>query len=91
MLQDITSIGVPFVMVGSIVGVVWYMRSWLEKQFHNLKLMIFEKLEELDEKLQYHERHDDQRFHDISNDIWAIKVRNATIDGRTSVAKETRD
>lgn len=56
--------------------------------------MIFDKLDELNDKLQYHERHDDQRFHDISdnlnkrfnetyNDIWAIKVRNATIDGQT--------
>lgn len=49
--------------------------------------------EKILEKLEYHEKHDDQRFNQITseiqnrstsfmNDIWAIKLRNAAIDAR---------
>lgn len=29
------------------------------------------------EKIEYHERHDDQRFAAISNDLWTLKLHNA--------------
>ena len=34
------------------------------------------------DKMEYHERHDDQRFHEMNKELWTIKIRNATIDGR---------
>lgn len=85
MLNDIQSFGVPLATLGTLIGVVWYANSWLNKQFSDTKKVIFERLDRMQEafmgKLEYHERHDDQRFHDVTNDIWAIKVRNAAIDG----------
>lgn len=58
---------------------------WINRQFSNLKDYVNRKMEKLEEtilsKLEYHERHDDRRFSEISNDIWEIRVRNAAIDG----------
>lgn len=95
MLQDLTNLGIPLATLGVIVTFVWYANSWLNRQFSETKKLIFDKLEEMKasilDKMDYHERHDDQRFHDMSNDIWAIKIRNAAIDGRvgqTVVKKE---
>ena len=86
MLQDITAVGLPIVTVASIVTAVLIMYMKLESKFSDVKKTIFERLEKLQEtildKLEYHERHDDQRFNAVTNDIWAIKVRNAAIDGQ---------
>lgn len=87
MLNDIQTIGVPLATLGAIIGIVWYANSWLNRQFSETKKVIFDRLERMQEailnKMEYHERHDDQRFHDINNDVWAIKVRNAALDGLT--------
>ncbi len=37
------------------------------------------------EKLEYHERHDDKRFSDIVNSLWELRLRNAAIEGITTV------
>lgn len=46
---------------------------------------IFSKLEttrdQILDKLEYHERHDDQRFAQISNDLWMLRLRQAAKDG----------
>lgn len=64
---------------------------WINKQFSNLRTFVYDKMDKLEEailtKLEYHERHDDRRFSDISNDIWEIRVRNAAIDGTTIRSK----
>lgn len=64
-----------------IVGAVW----WLSAQFSFLRNMIYTKAEELrlqlTSKFEYHEKHDDERFGNISNDLWAIRMRNAARDG----------
>jgi len=58
---------------------------WINKQFSNLRSFVYDKVDGLEEtilaKLEYHERHDDRRFGDLSNDLWEIRVRNAAIDG----------
>lgn len=104
MLRDITEIGVPLLVALGAMAIVftfsWQVFSKVKDELSKTKEMIFKKLEEVTEKimnkLEYHERHDDQRFHDIadnmnkrfnatSDDIWAIKVRNAAIDGQKAV------
>lgn len=76
---------------GFIVGCVfWSLWAawWLSKQFSTQRTYFFSKLEKVEEniisKLEYHERHDDQRFASITNDILTIKVRNAIRDGEIS-------
>jgi len=47
--------------------------------------MVYERIglteKVLVDKLEYHERHDDERFAGIRNDLWDIRVRNAAKDG----------
>lgn len=64
-----------------IGSLVW----WLSNQFRDVRNLVYVKFDELSkmlsEKIEYHERHDDQRFNSISNDLWAIRIRNAARDG----------
>lgn len=66
---------------GSTVAVgAW----WLSKQFNNSRNYLFDKLDLVQlaivNKLEYHERHDDQRFSQMRDDIWQIRLRNASRD-----------
>lgn len=71
--------------LGSLLGTAVATVLWINKQFSNIKDYVNLKFDKLEEtilaKLEYHERHDDTRFSEISNDIWEIRVRNAAIDG----------
>lgn len=65
----------------SVAYLVW----WLSKQFSAIRNLVYERIDKVEDtlltKLEYHERHDDERFSQISNDLWAIRVRNAARDG----------
>src|SRR6266446_1738201 len=78
------------IMVGLAVGIfvggtVWALAWWLSGQFSGTRSLVYEQLARVEQtivsKLEYHERHDDTRFADIRNDIWDIRVRNASKDG----------
>ena len=68
----------------AIIGATWGAAWWLSKQFSDVRRLIHSKTEQLEkfilDKLEYHEKHDDQRFQTISNDLWVIRVRNAALD-----------
>jgi hypothetical protein len=61
-----------------IGSMVW----WLASQFRVTRDLIFQSKEDILKKLEYHERHDDDRFQNVRNDIWDIRLRNASIDGK---------
>ena len=72
--------------VGSLV---W----WLAGQFKTLGDLIFKVKDDILSKLEYHEKHDDQRFLEcktdlqmFKNDIWELRLRNATQDGVNNVS-----
>ena len=69
----------------TILGAVWSLDWWLSSQFKATRDLVYVKIESLQnnfmDKLDYHEKHDDKRFGQIIDDLWAIKVRNAAIDG----------
>lgn len=69
----------------TIVGAVWTLAWWLSSKFSEVRNLVFSQSDELRQlftsKLDYHERHDDQRFQAINNDLWAIRLRNASRDG----------
>ena len=59
----------------------WVFIIWLSRQFTKVYAKMDELTDKILSKLEYHERHDDVRFNNLSNDIWAIRVRNAAKDG----------
>lgn len=84
MLNDISSWGIPITMFMGTIGLVWSAAWFLSNRLSESKREVFNRIEKLQEtlldKLEYHERHDDQRFRDVTNDIWTIRVRNAAVD-----------
>lgn len=53
---------------------------WITAQFNKIRDLIFESYDKILKKLEYHEHHDDNRFSQLSNDLVAIKLRNASKD-----------
>lgn len=77
---------------GTILIAVWSAAIWLSRQFNGVKnfasdikdsinLRMDLGIKQIIDKLEYHETHDDQRFANMGNDIWLIKLRNASKDG----------
>lgn len=80
------------IMVGLAVGVfvggtVWALAWWLSGQFSEVRNLVYQQMTRVEQsilsKLEYHEKHDDSRFNDVRNDLWDIRVRNASKDGLT--------
>lgn len=78
------------VLVGiycSLLCAGWGFSIWLQKQFN----LVYVKLEAVRDvvlsKLEYHERHDDNRFEAVRKDIWELRLRNASLDARMPVTK----
>lgn len=78
----------------TVIGAVWGHAIWLSSQFLRITKDFdskFEKfLETIVEKLEYHERHDDRRFSEISNSIWEIRLQTA-LGSKQVVAREGRE
>ncbi len=70
--------------VTGVAAVVWTFAWWLSNKFNSMMSTFSDKIDKVGnmvlDKLDYHEKHDDQRFGQISNDIWDIRVRNAARD-----------
>jgi hypothetical protein len=69
------------------VGIgVWTASVWLGGQFKQVHEKIDNKIEKLErlfvDKMEYHERHDDQRFNTVQNDVWQIRLENAAREGK---------
>lgn len=73
----------------TIFGAIWSLAWWLSGKFTFLQNLIYTTAEKttnsIMSKLEYHEKHDDARFNNVSNqissvnnDIWEIKLRNAS-------------
>lgn len=73
---------------GAVISVgvtVASMSWWLSRQFSNTNNLIDAKLEKLQTilvgKMEYHERHDDQRFSDLRNEIFTLQLKEAAREG----------
>lgn len=82
----------------TVFAAIWSLAWWLSGQFSNLRGLIFSTAEKTSlsilSKLEYHEKHDDTRFNNVSdqissvkNDIWEMKIRNAAVRGVITNAK----
>jgi len=71
----------------TVATLAWGASQYFARQFNSIRALIDNKIEKLElnilNKLEYHEKHDDQRFASVNNDIWDIRVRNAARDGHT--------
>lgn len=69
-----------------LLGAEWAFAIWINRQFSNMRALVYSASEKLQTtiltKLEYHEKHDDQRFAQLDKNIWEIRVRNAAIDGQ---------
>lgn len=67
--------------LGTVGGAVATSTWFLFRQQMSIKETIYKKFEELknvfSDKLEYHERHDDQRFENISKDLLEIRITQA--------------
>lgn len=77
---DWSTVGIIVTIVTTVSGLTW----WLSGQFNTVRGLVFEKVssiaKEILEKIEYHERHDDERFSQIRDDLAEIRVRNAAKD-----------
>lgn len=69
----------------TIISAVWGHAIWLSTRFSSIQKEIdykFEKiLTTLTSKMEYHERHDDRRFSQISDSLWEIRLQSAIQSG----------
>lgn len=76
-----------FGLFGFLIGAGWLSRGYLNNKFDEVHDNIDQKVNSLEkniiQKLEYHERHDDERFGAIDRAVWDIRIRNAARDGLT--------
>ena len=72
---------------------VWVLRGWFASQFSKF----YDRMEKMEsnilEKLEYHEKHDDQRFAAVDNRLWEIKMemlRTKILDQELSESRSPR-
>lgn len=67
----------------------------MSRQFMAIRNLVYDKHEQLQkfitDKIEYHERHDDERFSAVTKDLWELRVRNALVDGRLERNKIMED
>lgn len=80
----------PFYYAISILSGILGAFIYLSRQLTNIKTLIYQRTDAIEElfrtKLEYHEKHDDQRFSAIHSDLWQIRVADAArfgLNGRT--------
>lgn len=69
----------------TILGAEWSLGAWLNRQFSDMRALLYAETKKLRDdilnKMEYHERHDDSRFAQIREDIWEIRISNAAREG----------
>jgi len=75
----------------AILGAQWKLYSSIDVKFSEVKKVVYQIKEDVLHKLEYHERHDDQRFAEMNDNIWMLRVRNAAKDGLITVKKDEEE
>lgn len=90
----LTILGICVGTIMTVATLAWGSSQYFTRQFNSTRQLIDTKIEKLElsilNKLEYHEKHDDQRFQALSNDVWDIRVRNASRDGRGTLTRGKR-
>lgn len=88
----LTVVGMAATTMFVTISAIWSLAWWLSKQFQNMRHLVYDVSQKSEEnllkKMEYHEKHDDQRFADLTHDIWDIKVINAARDAIAPIIRE---
>lgn len=75
----------------TIISAVWGHALWLGGQFKQVDEKFAKILSTITDKLEYHERHDDNRFSQITDGIWELRLQTALERGaRIGTPKENK-
>lgn len=68
-------------IVGGVGSTLVFLTYWLSNKFQQEREYFFTKvdtsIQKVIDKLEYHERHDDQRFGELRDDMWEMRLRIA--------------
>lgn len=84
--QEAVTFATTIISASLVTGsIVWGFSAWISGKLTNIYNRIEKAQETILTKLEYHEKHDDQRFASMNNELWTIKIRNASKDGHFEV------
>lgn len=79
----------------TVIGAVWGHAIWLSSKFTGVYKYVDEKFSNMEraitDKLEYHERHDDTRFSELTNSMWEIRLQQAIRNGSIVAKDQKRD
>lgn len=61
----------------SVIGGQFALGVWINSRFETNRKESMSMRDSLMAQLQYHERHDDRRFAEITNALWEIRLQSA--------------
>ena len=65
-------------LVLTLVGGIWTWNLWLNRQFSSVRMLIYEQFDKMLARLESHEKHDNNRFSDVNNHLWELRLDAAT-------------
>lgn len=72
-------------VIASVVGAVWTLAWFMSRKFSDMTALIYRKVDEVESnvtaQLTSHEAQDNQRFSNVSDGIWDLRVRMAAKEG----------
>ncbi len=78
-----------------ILTSMWKFSTWISEQFSSMKDYVNDRISDLEnkviDKIDYHERLDNNRFSNIHNEIWELKVLDATRNGAMLKNAKTKE
>lgn len=66
-------------MMVTVTGSVWSLALWITRQFSIHRDLVYKKFDQLLERLESHEKHDNSRFQDVNNHLWELRLDNANL------------
>lgn len=84
-IQDwITLLGTATAIIMAVAVSTWAIFNYLHGIVSEMKALFFKRIDELEDKilnkLEYHERHDDERFSQMDKNLWEQKLRMVALE-----------
>lgn len=64
-------------LIGAIISGEFALGVWINSRFEAMRKESAAMRDSIFSQLQYHERHDDRRFAEITNALWEIRLQSA--------------
>lgn len=73
----VSLLGVLVTVETTLVAGIWGFSWFLSKKFSDIYEKIQNTVQQMVDKLEYHEQHDDKRFNQITDGLWALRLEQA--------------